>query len=108
MHFDCMLSKHWKEYDSMFKKKFPLSFEKITYNHINCHNFISCVCHYLGNNARQYATKKKNLLAWKAADQYLSAFKMYFSRVKFSNKDEPVPFQCCVWLLYRSCLETWK
>eukprot|EP00957_Ditylum_brightwellii_P158763 12084489-Ditylum_brightwellii.AAC.1 len=37
--------------------------------------------------------ENNNLLAWKAADQYLSAFKTYFLRVKFSNKDEPAPFQ---------------
>eukprot|EP00957_Ditylum_brightwellii_P160024 12180954-Ditylum_brightwellii.AAC.1 len=33
MHLDCMLSKHWKEYEGMLKKKLPLSFDKITYNH---------------------------------------------------------------------------
>eukprot|EP00957_Ditylum_brightwellii_P103339 7875617-Ditylum_brightwellii.AAC.1 len=93
MHLDCMLSKHWDKYEGIFKKKLPLSFDKITYNHVNCHNFESCACHYLGNNAWQYAKEKKDLLAWKAADQYLSTFKTYFSRVKFSKKDESVPFQ---------------
>eukprot|EP00957_Ditylum_brightwellii_P031084 2354695-Ditylum_brightwellii.AAC.1 len=33
MHHDCMLSKHWDKYEGMFKKKLPLSFDKITYNH---------------------------------------------------------------------------
>eukprot|EP00957_Ditylum_brightwellii_P047887 3637113-Ditylum_brightwellii.AAC.1 len=26
MHLDCMFSKHWKEYEGIFKKKLPLSF----------------------------------------------------------------------------------
>jgi len=108
MHLDCMLSKHRKEYEGKYKKKLPLSFDKITYNHVNCHFFVSCVCHFLGNNARQYGKDKNDLLAWKAADQYLSAFKTYFSRVKFSKKDEPIPFQSRFWSLYRSRLETWK
>eukprot|EP00957_Ditylum_brightwellii_P106003 8086627-Ditylum_brightwellii.AAC.1 len=33
MHLDCMLSKHWIEYEGMIKKKLPLSFDKIAYNH---------------------------------------------------------------------------
>eukprot|EP00957_Ditylum_brightwellii_P178531 13599246-Ditylum_brightwellii.AAC.1 len=68
MHLDCMLSKHWKEYEGKYKKKLPLSSGKITYNHVNCHFFVSCVCHYLGNNAQQYGKEKNDLLAWKAAD----------------------------------------
>eukprot|EP00957_Ditylum_brightwellii_P202080 15328498-Ditylum_brightwellii.AAC.1 len=93
MHLDCMLSKYWKEYEGMLKKKLPLNFEKITYNNVSYHNFVSCVCHYLGNNTRQYAKDNKDLLAWKAADQYLSTFKTYFLIVRFNNKDEPVLFQ---------------
>eukprot|EP00957_Ditylum_brightwellii_P125880 9595872-Ditylum_brightwellii.AAC.1 len=108
MHLDYMLSKYSKEYEGMFKKKLPFNFEKITCNHINCHNFVSCAYHYLGNNTQQYAKDNKDHLAWKAADQYLSAFKMYISRVKFSNKNEPVSFQSHLWSLCRSCLETWK
>eukprot|EP00957_Ditylum_brightwellii_P142972 10893684-Ditylum_brightwellii.AAC.1 len=67
-----------EEYEGMFKKKLPLSFGKITYNHVNSHNFVSCVCHYIGNKACQYVKDNKDLLAWKAADQYLSVFKTYF------------------------------
>eukprot|EP00957_Ditylum_brightwellii_P035234 2672048-Ditylum_brightwellii.AAC.1 len=33
MLLDCMLSKHQKGCEGKYKKKLPLSFDKITYNH---------------------------------------------------------------------------
>eukprot|EP00957_Ditylum_brightwellii_P182155 13878299-Ditylum_brightwellii.AAC.1 len=60
-------------------------------------------CHY---------KEKGVLLAYKAADQYLSAFKTYFTMQHFNKTECPKPFEDSFWFHYRKnildCKETQK
>eukprot|EP00957_Ditylum_brightwellii_P166312 12661466-Ditylum_brightwellii.AAC.1 len=71
-----MFTRHYKEYENIYKATLPKSFDAISFKEVCSHTFVSAVCHYPGNAATCYYKENGELLAYKVADQYLSAFKI--------------------------------